>query len=168
MNRKLIEYITKNYDKKSIVRLKDMSRFFYDKKAVRKAGNPLIYKVLVKKSKRINCGLTLLQPGTIGREFFMTRGHYHKPPAAEVYVLLKGRGLLLIQNKDFKCVEMKLNKVYFIPQGYAHRTVNIGPSELLLLAIYPTKARHDYSKISKSGFIKKIIKVGRGWQSKSL
>jgi len=166
MELELVKDIRQNYDKKSIIKLSDMLKFFYNRESAKKllTDNPLIYTVLEKKCKYVSYGLTSIEAGGIGKEFFMTRGHYHRIKSAEVYILLQGKGILLIQNKKSKIINMEIGKAYLIPAGYAHRVVNIGNKLLGLLAIYPTAAGHDYKEIAVRGFKKRIIKKGRTWQ----
>ena len=61
------------------------------------------------------------------------------------------------KGNDFKKIYMKKKKFYEIPEGYAHRTVNIGNNSLEFLSIYLTKSGHDYKTIEKRGFKQRII-----------
>ena len=48
----------------------------------------------------LHYGLGVVQPGTVGQEFFMTRGSLHAwRPASELYIGLDGRGLMLLEAK---------------------------------------------------------------------
>ncbi|UZE93732.1 MAG: glucose-6-phosphate isomerase [Candidatus Pacearchaeota archaeon] len=156
----LKEYIKKHYNKKSIIKLRDMQRFFSDKAAVKNKlkQNPLIYTVFRKQEKGTDYSLTILEPGKIGKEHFMTRGHYHLKLYPEIYVLLRGKGLLLIQNKKhFEVIKLEKNKPYYLPaKKQAHRTVNLGKIRLELLTIQLAKAGHSYKKIEKKSFRKKF------------
>ncbi len=154
----LKEWIKKNYNKKFAIRLKDMQNFFSDQKAVKKRlkQNPLIYTVFRKQEKGTNYSITFIEPGKIGKEHFMTRGHYHVKFYPEIYVLLKGKGLLLIQNKKLEAIKLKENKIYYLAPGFAHRTINLGNTKLEILTIESSKAGHTYKEIEKKGFRKKF------------
>lgn len=46
-------------------------------------------------------GTTILYPGKIGREYFMTKGHFHSLlDTAEVYYTLSGEGYMVMENRD--------------------------------------------------------------------
>ena len=50
----------------------------------------------------LNMGVTYLEAGRVGREFFMTRGHLHaRAEQAEYYFGLCGQGLLLLQDMAY-------------------------------------------------------------------
>lgn len=150
----LIDEIKKR-GKMHIVRLSDMQKFFkniedYDK-------NKEIYRVIYIERSQLSYAITIMKPGKINGEFFMTKGHYHNIPSSEVYYLLKGKGMIIIQRgNDFKKIEMKRGKFYEIPEGYAHRTINTGKEALEVLNIYPSDSGHDYKTIEKRGFKKRF------------
>src|SRR5680860_421861 len=94
--------------KKTERNLNDLISFFFDSKSVSeflKKDNPLVYEVyesvVPNKEGHLIFGTSIIYPGKIGKEFFMTKGHYHtKPTSAEVYFCFKGKGFLIMQ--DFK------------------------------------------------------------------
>ena len=153
---RLSEFIKRKCDKKIRIRLRDMIKFFSDKEAVfrRIKQNPLIYTVLIKKEKEIEYAITTIEPGKIGKEYFMTRGHYHKNPYPEIYILIKGHGILLLQDKKLKKITLEKGKTYYVSPKQAHRVVNTGKKKIEFLSIYSPKAGHDYKKIEKKGFKK--------------
>lgn len=151
----LIEEIKKR-GKVHTVRLQDMKNFFknisgYDKKKE-------IYRVLSIEGRELSYAITIIKAGRINNEYFMTKGHYHKTSSPEIYYLLNGKGVILIQRGNyFKKIYMKQKEFYEIPEGYAHRTVNMGNTALKFLSIYMTKSGHDYKTIEKEGFKERII-----------
>lgn len=148
-------HIKNNYNKRVVRKFNGMSDFFLDKPK----GNPLLYEVFIKKANGINFALTVIKPGKIGREFYMTKGHYHAKPGPELYVLLKGRALLLLQNKSglFKKIKMEKGKPYLVPDNWAHRVVNIGKPEAQFVSIYSDNLGHDYGSIKEQGFKERIM-----------
>lgn len=156
------------YLDKSVRRVSDMKDFFVDKDAVEKAieeDNPVVYEVFaVSTSSEIgylSYATTVIYPGTVGKEYFMTKGHYHEDKnASEVYICLDGDGRIIMQNLLGDVIVAKFEKDYvvFVPPGYAHRTVNVGNTPLKFIAIYPSNAGHDYSSILNIGFKKLVIK----------
>lgn len=150
----LIEEIKKR-GKMHIVRLKDMRTLFRDSSGFDPEQE--IYKVLFIERSQLSYAITIMKPGKINGEFFMTKGHTHEIPASEVYYLLKGKGMIIMQKgDDFKKIDMKKGKFYEIPEGYAHRTINTGKEVLEVLNIYPSDSGHDYKTIEKRGFKKRF------------
>ena len=108
-------------------------------------GNPLIYTVYIKDFKTFETGLTVIESGKIGKEYFMTKGHMHKKPIEEIYILISGSGKLLIKEKNnVKKISMKKGKVYLIPGRSGHRLVNVGKDCLEVFAIYSKDAGYNY------------------------
>ena len=158
---KLIEMgrnLEKEHDEVVIRTLKDMSGKYSDQeeiKAILKHYNPLIYKVFVKKSDDVDYGVTVIYPGTIGKEYYMTKGHNHNTPSPETYILLEGEGKLIIERgDDARVLDLKRNEKVVVPEDYAHRTVNTGTKQLKFLAIYDPKAGHNYNTEFKKRLFK--------------
>ena len=121
--------------------------------------NPLIYEYTEvenpQKEGHLNIGWTKIYPGKVGDEYYMTRGHFHKVEASgEVYIGLRGEGIVLTQTRDGKCVHAEIaeGKIVYVPPGVAHRTVNTGDKPLIFLYIYPSYSGHDYGTIAELGF----------------
>lgn len=151
----LLELIKKR-GKETKTFLSDLKPFLKDKKEAERIlskKNPLIYKVNFIEEEEISYGITRIFPGKIGKENYMTKGHYHKRKVSEVYYLLNGKGeIFLKKGKIRKKIKLKKNTFHYIPGGYAHRTINTGKKELSFLSIYQSNAGHDYEKIEKEGF----------------
>ena len=108
-------------------------------------------------------GATFLEPGLVGNEYFMTKGHFHsKPEAAEYYWCLRGQGVLLLMDQQRRCraERMAPGSVHYIPGYTAHRVVNIGDDLLYFGACWPADAGHDYQTIAQHGFSARVMKVG--------
>ncbi|MFK3913746.1 glucose-6-phosphate isomerase family protein [Enterobacter cancerogenus] len=106
-------------------------------------------------------GVTHLQPGKVGNEFFMTRGHFHaRREQGEVYLGLRGTGLLLLQSESGKAWLEPVNagSVHVIPGFTAHRLINTGTEVLSALAVWPTVAGHDYAALQQ-GFALRVTEV---------
>lgn len=140
--------LEKHYKKKVIRRLKDMKSTYQNQKEVKKIlkkTNPIIYRVYIKQVNGLNCGLTVINKGVIGKEYYMTKGHKHIKPSKEWYILQQGKGKQIIQNKTAKAIELKKNKITIVPKNYAHRLANIGNKKLKVLTIYDPECGHNYN-----------------------
>jgi glucose-6-phosphate isomerase len=146
-----IRDLKKNCNKKNI-RLKDMKDSYRNPNV---KGNPLIYTVYIKNLGGFKQGLTVIEPGTINKEFYMTRGHRHIKPEDEIYILVNGTGKLILQTKKAKIFNLGKNRVYFISSKSGHRLVNTGRKKLEILAFYPKNAGHNYNIKFKKRFFKK-------------
>jgi glucose-6-phosphate isomerase len=142
-------------------RLSDMADHYQDQEAVKEllSVDPVIYRVYMPKQPGKAIGLytatSIIEPGVVGEEYYMTKGHFHIQEAApEVYLTLQGEGMLVMQTRSGRTdvQEMKCGVVNYIPGTWAHRTVNTGPVPLVFFATWPVDAGHDYESISDSGF----------------
>jgi glucose-6-phosphate isomerase len=150
-----------------IRRLREMRGAFSDAEAVAallgQGEDPIIYRSFVagvpEQPGHLAHLTTIILPGEVGGEYYMTRGHYHQKDSAEVYLGMSGRGLMLMQARDgrFRTEELVRNTTVYVPPGWAHRTVNTGPQELVFLAVYFSDAGHDYGPIEEQGFAARVI-----------
>jgi glucose-6-phosphate isomerase len=107
-------------------------------------------------------GTTFIEPGLVGDEYFMTRGHYHvQRNRGEYYMTIAGCGGLILMGKDRKTVfqPMRPGSVHYVPAHTAHRVANTGELVLAFLACWPSDAGHDYEKIAAEGFSARLRKV---------
>lgn len=128
-------------------------------KAVQDGDDPLVYEVIEyrKEGSDLFFGTTTMQPGKVGQEYYMTRGHFHEDRTkGEVYCTLSGRGVLLLENRQGQCetVEMSENSCAFIPPDWAHRSINCGSEPLVFTWFCSVDAGHDYGQILKNGMRK--------------
>lgn len=119
-------------------------------------GDSVAYEVVEYKPKGsdICFGTTIMSPGRIGREYFLTRGHYHaRADRGEVYYTQSGEGLLLLHARDgqTRSVAMRPGICAYIPPGWAHRSVNTGDDRLVFVWMCNVDAGHDYADIASYG-----------------
>ena len=104
--------------------------------------------------------LSVLQPGLVGEEFFMTKGHYHSVPnTAEIYLCLRGEGYMVMKTADgqFAAERMTRGRMVYVPPFWAHRSVNTGQGEpLVSFCVYPAEAGHNYGDIAQQGFPQRL------------
>ncbi len=154
-----------NYEEIVVRRASNMRGFYQDSEALEKMikeGDPVIYDVYAVPHEgegELSYAITVLHSGKVGSEYFMTKGHYHsKKDRAELYICLKGKGILLMQNEDkVQWFEMKKGDIIYVPPYWAHRSINVGNEDFIFLAIYPGDAGHDYGSIAERGFAKIVV-----------
>ena len=131
--------------------------------------DPLVYEVrqfdVPEETGQLICCTTVIHPGTVGDEFFMTKGHFHSlRDTGEVYVGLSGRGYLLLMTEDGSHSELAMERgtLAYVPPYWAHRTVNAGEEPFVFFAVYPGQAGHDYGTIETSGFPRRVVRTAEG------
>ncbi|HIZ55009.1 MAG TPA: glucose-6-phosphate isomerase [Firmicutes bacterium] len=105
-------------------------------------------------------GTSCIHPGTVGGEYYMTKGHFHaKRECGEYYWGISGTGLLLLMDENRNCTAqlVKKNSLHYISGYTAHRLVNIGDDDLVVGACWPSDAGHDYGSIETEGFPVRVI-----------
>lgn len=157
---KTIKKFEKGFEKISTRKLSEMSGFFKDEKSfqeILKKKDPEVYNVYIKEFSPIDMGLTVIKPGRVGKEFYFTKGHIHRNETPEFYILLDGKGELLIQKSRFgaKTIKLKKGEITLIPEGYAHRLINSGRKKLKVLTIYHENSKPDYNVKFKRRFFRK-------------
>ena len=106
-------------------------------------------------------GLSIVHPGKVGHEYFMTKGHFHSVlDTAETYYCLQGEGVMVMETieGEWAVEDLRPGRVLYVPPGWAHRSVNTGTGQdLVTFFVYPGHAGHDYGTIEKQGFRKLIL-----------
>jgi glucose-6-phosphate isomerase len=137
-------------------RLSDMAGYFLTQPDG--DDDPLIYRVhmipVAETNAEIQCSTTVLEPGRIGDEYYMTKGHFHEVrDRSEIYIGLSGEGRLVMATEDGRHAVEPLapGTVSYVPGGWAHRSVNTGSEPLVFFAAYVGDAGHDYGTIAERG-----------------
>jgi glucose-6-phosphate isomerase, archaeal len=156
----------------SLVRkLSEMAGAYRDQEAVSSLladDDPVIYTAfdadVPLESGHLVFRTTIINPGTVGSEFFMTKGHHHTRDSAELYVGMSGEGIMVMESRDgdFASEPLTPSAAVYVPPGWAHRTVNTGTEPLSFLAVYFGDAGHDYESIEQSGFSRRVHRGGTG------
>jgi glucose-6-phosphate isomerase len=147
----------------------DLEGVFRDEEAWR-AMNPaqLVYRVQMFRPVEEGAvgglfwGATLIEPGVVGDEYFMTKGHFHAlRDRSEYYVTTAGQGALILmdESRQTRVELMRPGSVHYIPSHHAHRVANTGSDTLSFVACWPSDAGHDYRSILEHGFSARIRSV---------
>lgn len=107
-------------------------------------------------------GITKIYPGKVGREYFMTKGHFHiNENSAEFYWGLEGEGVLILMDKNRKVTAEKVlpGSLHYIAGGIAHRMANTGNDVFSFAACWPADAGHNYEEIANHGFAKRLMDI---------
>jgi len=146
----------------------DMRGYYADEGALEKLvegeKDPVHYEVfeipVPRKNGHLMYCISSLQPGLVGEECFMTRGHYHLArETAELYLCLKGKGFMAMKTEEggWAVEEMVRGRMVYVPPFWAHRSINTGNEPLISFCVYPGEAGHNYGDIKKEGFPKRVF-----------
>ena len=146
----------------NVRRASDLVGYVSDPAALRRlinSGNPVVYETyeapVPEAAGHLMHGVTVIQPGKVGSEYYMTKGHYHVlRHTGEVYFGLQGEGYLVMEDEQgrFRAAPVQAGTVVYVPPGWAHRSVNTGTIPLVMLYAFPADAGHDYATIQDKGF----------------
>ena len=147
--------------------LSDMRGMFCDDDAYEKAlaeGDRLVYEFYElgcpEESGQLAFGTSITYPGTVGNEYYMTKGHFHTVLAtAEVYYCLSGEGYMMMENPegDVRIEKLIPGNALYVPERYAHRSINTGSSPLVTFFVFRGDAGHNYGTIETKGYRKLIV-----------
>lgn len=168
--------ILEGYDVYEERKLSDLKGYFEDENErfkMEQKENKIIYRVYKKnvplhEGELLHCE-TIIEPGNVNGEFFMTKGHYHvNEKCAEIYYGQKGKGLLVLQNgSEFKCIEMNPDTIAYIPAGWGHRTINVSSDEpFVFFSIWPADSGYDYKRAVVEPFERRVIKFENSYKIK--
>lgn len=127
-------------------------------------ANPLVYEFYEigapESDEHIAFGTSIIYPGKVGNEYYMTKGHFHTIlETAEVYYCLSGEGYMLLENPEGSWSAQKLSAgaVVYVPPRYAHRSINTGSEPMVTFFCFRGDAGHDYGTIETKGYRKLIV-----------
>lgn len=149
-------------------RLSDMAGRYADRAAEQELLNqsdPLIYRadeILAPETRgELHTSVTVVFPGKVGDEYFMSKGHYQVDIAAvKVYLAVSGTGYMLMQNAkgDTMEVPMAPGTIVYCAAGWAQRTVNVGNDPFAYFKYWPADGGHDYERVVREGgFLKRVV-----------
>lgn len=162
------DYIPSHYDNHIRRTLSAMEGQYADGEAcaaLLAEGDPVLYDVYEldrpKVAGEILHGISIVHPGKVGDEYYMTKGHFHTVlETAEVYYTLQGHGYMVMETPegDWAVEELYPGRVLYVLPCWAHRSVNVDAGEdLVMFFAYPGNAGHDYRTIETQGFRKLIV-----------
>lgn len=145
----------------AVRRLSDVADLFEDRGAITAArANEVVYEIHgspaeVEGPGRLLHATTILYPGDVAGEFFMTRGHFHTDPLrGELMFTLSGNGKAVLMDREGTTwtEPMVKGSVHDIDGRHAHRVVNTGTEPLIFLVAWMSDCGHDYETIREKGF----------------
>ena len=162
------EFVPSEYDNHLTRRLSAMKGQYADQEAYARMlamEDTTLYQVYELKRPEVAGellhGISIVHPGKVGDEFFMTKGHFHTVlETGEIYTCLKGEGMMVMETPEGEWAVEPLypGRVLYVLPRWAHRSVNTGKEEdLVTFFVYPGDAGHDYGTIETRGFRKLVV-----------
>jgi glucose-6-phosphate isomerase len=129
----------------------------YDQRWAKNAPNFELYYMErgLKKKKGLRYDITTIPPGMLGKEFVKTKGHEHLSDFGEIYIVLGGEGIYLMQKykkgkiEDVYAVKAKKGDVVVIPPYYGHVTINPSNKTLKMANWVSEKCQSNYRPFEK-------------------
>lgn len=145
----------------------NMAKQFMDTEAAQEIvqnGDKLLYEFyeldIPEKSGDLKFGTSILQPGSVGAEYFMTKGHFHTIiDTAEVYYCLSGEGVMMMETPEGEVTVEPLTPgaSVYVPGRHSHRSINTGSTPLVTFFVFRSDAGHDYGTIESKGYRKLVV-----------
>ena len=126
-----------------IRKLNDMREVLADKDFAKNSPNIDLYSMYrgLKTNGKLRYDETVVFPKMLGNEFNKTKGHYHIGAYPELYMVLEGTAIYLLQKRnaegnieDVFAVTVKAGECAVMPPLYGHVTVNPSETEELKMA----------------------------------
>ena len=157
----------------TVRRLSQMRGMYADAEAaerlIHEKDDPIIYEFYElgapERAGDLAFGTSIVYPGKVGHEYFMTKGHFHTIlETAEVYYALSGTGCMLTENPEGDVVlhALEPGRALYVPPRFAHRSVNTGDVPLVTFFVFRADAGHDYGTIETKGFRSLVLAGGDG------
>ena len=144
-------------EKAQIRYLNEMKNVLYDKDWLKKTKNFPVYYIWrgIRQKKNLRYDITVIPPKMLGEEFVKTKGHYHIGNYGELYKVLAGEGIFLIQKEkkgeilDVFYVKAKRGDYILIPPKYGHVTINSSQKILKMANWISKECQSDYERVEK-------------------
>jgi len=135
--------------------LDDMREVLYDKNFAKDSPNAELYFMYrgIEKNGELRYDITVIPAKMLGEEFNKTKGHYHIGAYPEIYTVLEGQAIYLLQKRnsageieDTFAVNTKAGESAIMPPFYGHVTINPSETENLKMANWASdNCKSDYS-----------------------
>lgn len=137
--------------------LKEIKSLLFDKNWAKTAANSKLYYIYraVKKKGELRYDITLIPSKMLGKEFVKTKGNRNSDNYPELYTVLKGEAIFLMQKSEGKTVKeaffsrLKKGDWIVIPDNYYVVAINPLKKDLKLANWVSEKNKNTYETIEK-------------------
>jgi len=150
-----------NYDLSKLIPdiryLDEIREVLYDQKFAKNSPDMDLYYMYrnLKQEGGLKYNITVIPAKMLGCEFIKTAGHYHVGPEKELYNVVEGEAIFLMQKgnekkiEDVYAVKAKAGDSVIINSFYGHVTINPSNNELKTQDWSPVETKSDYSLFKK-------------------
>ncbi len=148
-------------EKVEVRMLKDVKEVLFDRKWAEEANDfelYFMYRGLAYKEdirgRFLRYDITIIPFQMLGKEYPKTKGHYHPDGYGEIYTVLEGKAIYLLQNEDATevvAIEADKGQIVIVPPGYGHITINPGKEILKMANWISPSLDSDYDSIMDKG-----------------
>ena len=139
--------------------LYDMKEVIYDQEWLKTAPNLKLYYMYrgLKEKNGLRYDITKIPARMLGKEFVKTKGHEHLSHHGEIYIVLNGEAIYLMQKRrkntieDVFAIKAEKGDVAAIPPGYGHIAINPSKKDLIMANWMAKGVKSDYEPIAKMG-----------------
>jgi glucose-6-phosphate isomerase len=151
--------VKKENKKLEIRRVSDLRDVLCDKEWFKTATNFSVYRVFrgAKKERGLIYDITVMPPRFLGKEFPKTKGNRNSNDFPELYTVLEGEALILMQKtkgkivKDVVVIKAKKGECLIEPPEYAVITINPSRKTLKIGTWVSEKNKNIYEELKKMG-----------------
>ncbi len=144
--------------KKSIRFLNDMKSLLYDQDWVKTAPNLELYYMDrgIKKKGDLRYDITIIPSRMLGKEFTRTKGNRNTKKFQELYIVLKGTAIFLMQKgkekniEDIIAVKAEKGDSVIVPPKYAVITINPSKIKLKIGNWVSEKSNNVYKELEEN------------------
>ena len=124
-----------------IRKIKDIENVLLDERIAKAVPEQELYYMYrgIKKEKGLRYDITVIPPFLMGDEFVKTKGHFHCSGHAELYIVLEGEAIFLMQKginevEDVCAVKAVAGDIVVVNKEYGHVTINPSAKDTLKMA----------------------------------
>ncbi len=124
-----------------IRKIKDIESVLLDERTAQANPEQELYYMYrgIKKEDGLRYDITVIPPYLMGDEFVKTKGHFHASGHPEMYIVLEGEAIFLVQKgteevEDIYFVRAKAGDTVVIEKDYGHVTINPSARDTLKMA----------------------------------
>jgi len=139
--------------------LEELEDVVYDRNLAKRYPSLELYYMHrgVRREGDLRYDITIMPAQMLGEEFVKTKGHNHQKGMQELYTILMGEAIFLMQKtkndvvEDVFAVKAKEGDWIMIPPHYAHITINPSEKELKMANWVSEECKSVYEGIAKMG-----------------
>jgi glucose-6-phosphate isomerase len=137
--------------------LNDMKEVIYDKEWLKQATNFGVYYMYrnIKKKNGLQYDITIIKPKKLGKEFAKTKGHEHIGKYQEIFIILEGEAIFLMQKmkgnkiEDIYAVKTKKGEAAIVPHYYSHIAINPSKKDIKMGNWIPKNCKRNYQSVKE-------------------